>query len=49
MDQRHRILDAIWDAVKSGEDPDTVAAEYGVTPAAVDAVIREWRPAGDET
>jgi hypothetical protein len=42
-DQRHRVLDAIVDMVQAGEDPESVADDYGVPVEFVDRVVREWQ------
>ena len=41
MDQRHRVIDAISDAVLAGEGEEDVASDYGVPVEAVRAAA-EW-------
>lgn len=41
LDQRHRVVDAIAGGLAAGEDPETAAEEYGVSPEAVE-VIALW-------
>lgn len=40
-DQRHRVIEAIADAVKAGDDEESVAADYDVPVEAVRACL-EW-------
>lgn len=43
-DARHRVLDAIADAVRAGEDPETVAEDHAFPVSFVERVSREWDP-----
>jgi hypothetical protein len=42
LDQRHRVLDAIYDRVAAGETPDEVAADYHVPVEAVETIMADW-------
>jgi hypothetical protein len=40
-DQRHRVIDAIAERFRAGEDEDQIAEDYGIDPALVPVIAAE--------
>jgi hypothetical protein len=43
-DARHRVLDAIVDRCRAGDDEEDLADDYGLTVPFVERLVKEWQP-----
>ncbi len=47
VDQRYRLLDAISDRLRAGEDPELTVEDYKMPLNVVEAIGRSWRSGSD--